>query len=196
MNSMRQWILIGLVAGTWATGGKAQEPMDAPPGERPGPGLHEGRMRGGPSDETGMMDILRDPETEQALALTDAQKDKIKTLTTQFRKEMIDWNAKLQHAALGLADVMGQAEPDEAAALKALDETSRIRAETAKLRIKQLFAVRAVLTAEQRQKARELLKTRMSERRKGGAGKGGKRQQGPSEPPPAPPEAPENRGGE
>jgi Spy/CpxP family protein refolding chaperone len=108
---------------------------------------------------------------------------------------MIDWNAKLQHSALGLADLMGQEEPNEEAVLKALDESSQIRNEMSKLRMKHLFAVRAILTPEQRQKARELIKTKMSERQKAGGKKGGLGKERGVRPPP-PPEAPGNPGGQ
>jgi len=146
--------------------------MDRPGPGGPGMGMHEGRMRGGPGEEAGFQDWVRDPEAAAALNLTEEQKDKIKTITTQFRKEMIDWNAKLQHATLAQVDLMEQEEPALDAVLKGIDETGRIRNEIAKLRVKQLFAVRAILTPEQREKARELFRDRMAERRKAGDGAG------------------------
>jgi len=79
-----------------------------------------------------------------------------------------------------------------------------MRNEMSKLRIKHLFAVRAILTPEQRQKARELMKAKMGERRQSGEGRGapgaghGNRQQNPPPPPqPAPaPAAQHDKGGE
>ena len=173
MNSLKQWIVISLMAGTWVVQGNAQEPMEGPGESRPGPGMRGGRMRGGP-DDAGLQDILRDPETVQALKLDEGQTEKIKTLTTQFKKEMIDWNAKLQHATLALVDLMEQAEPSEDAVLKALDETGLLRNEIAKLRVKHLFAVRHILTAEQRQKAKDLMRDKIREHGKSGDAKGGK----------------------
>lgn len=193
MKSLKQWILIGLMAGAWVSTGRAQALMGTP-GERPGPGMREGRMRGG-SVDAGFQDILRDPEMVKTLALDEKQIEKIKALNTQSQKDMIDWNAKLQHAGLGLADLMGQEEPNEDAVLKALDETSQMRNEMSKLRIKHLFAVRAIMTPEQRQKARELMKAKMGERKQSGEGRGApgaghvNRQQNPP-PPPVPASAP------
>lgn len=174
MKQIKQWALIGLMAGVWVVQVDAQmPPMGGSREHRPGSGMREGSMRGG-HDESGFQDILRDSEMVQALKLDEGQIEKIKALTTQFKKEMIDWNAKLQHAALAQVDLMEQAEPVEGAVLKVLDETGLIHTEIAKLRVKHLFAVRAILTPEQRQQARELLKAKMSERRKMGEKKAGK----------------------
>jgi Spy/CpxP family protein refolding chaperone len=173
MKSLKLWILISLLLGAWMVTGRAQEIKGGGMGERPGAGLREGRMRGG-MEEPGFQDILRDPDMVKTLALDEGQIAKIKELNTQSQKELIDWNAKLKHSALALADLMGQEEAKEEAVLKALDESSQIRNEISKLRIKHLFAVRAILTPEQRLKARELIKAKMGERRKPGEGKGGK----------------------
>jgi hypothetical protein len=80
-----------------------------------------------------------------------------------------------------------------------------MRNEMSKLRIKHLFAVRAIMTPEQRQKARELMKAKMGERKQSGEGRGApgaghaNRQSNPPPPPPVPAPAPaeqHEKGGE
>lgn len=183
-----------------------------------GGGMTRGRMMGdmGGGDEGRaammMQGFINNPGLMEELTLTDEQKTKLKQLQTEFRRNMIDLEAVLQHKALDLADRISQDTPDEAALMKAIEETSAARLDIAKKRIKNLLQVRAVLTPEQRQKMREMMRQHMKEqveqRRKGGPekAKGVQKKRGPqgSEAPPlAPPPGgpgpgpePDEQGGE
>lgn len=153
--------------------------------------------------------VFRNEKLAGELALTDSQKLALKEMHFKSKEEGIELNASLEKAALAQAKLMMEDDPDEAAVLKAVEETGRVRTEIAKKRVAYLMQIRRSLTPEQRSRLRDMMRERMEKRERGqprpegaemprgpqrGAGPGAG-PQGPLPPPsqsvpPPPPDAP------
>ena len=146
--------------------GARSETRRQPPMQGQGPGL-EGRI---------VQWVAGNPEAVKELGLSTQQVTQLRADLTSTRKQLIDLKAKMEKHALDQAELMREDNPDEAALMKAVEETGRIRTEIAKLEMQQFLTLRKVLTADQRTKLRETMKERFSERwqeRRGGPGPAG-----------------------
>lgn len=174
-----------------ALGALAQAPSPAPAPEQPapppqnrehnfrsgGPGGERMRMGGGMENLGGGMEALagammQGSEVAKKLNVTPDQQEAIKRLATEQRAKMIDLQAALQKAALKQTDLLMADPLDEAALMKAVEETSAASTVIAKARIQMLLEVRKVLTDEQRRQLREIAAKRQLERAQPGMGRG------------------------
>ena len=121
--------------------------------------------------------LVSKPELGEHLGLSSEQTESMKKVRLDMGEQMITLRAELEKVALRQANLISESIPDEAAILKAVEETGAIHTKLAKLRIQQLLAVRKILTPEQLAKARETLRERIKERREEGgrAGEGPRR---------------------
>jgi len=116
---------------------------------------------GGQFGQPGMMGILRHADD---LGLTDDQKSKLEDMQTQFAKERIDLKAEMEKAQIDLRQLMKADNPNEMAVSSAIDRTTKLRGDMAKMRFRHKMAVQKVLTADQIKKLKEMPKKMMSQR--------------------------------
>lgn len=156
----------------------------------------------GPQGRPPLPQLLRSPQFQKELGLTEEQQQKLKDIGFNTAKAGIQQSAELRVRRLELARLMEAENPDRAAIDKKLQEISQAQAALSRSRINALLDGRAVLTAEQRAKVKELLQKRagqgfgvrwMQER---GPGAGGpprparRHHRRAAPPPPPPPPAP------
>jgi Spy/CpxP family protein refolding chaperone len=109
--------------------------------------------------------LLGNDEAIQEIGLTTQQVVALKTIRLETSKQMIDLEAKRQHALLAETELISQEAPNEDAVLKTVEETGAVQIEIAKLRVKSLLKMLKILNAEQRAKLTEVFKRRMEDRR-------------------------------
>lgn len=161
----------------------ASEP--AMEGERPG----LARLPGGSEmREGGDMMVLR-PAVAKALQLTAEQQAQMTSVAVASSNEMSGLREQMQKLARKQAALMGAEPVDETAVLALADDIGKVRSEMAKVQVKQMLAVRKILTPEQRLKMREKMKNNMGKHEGKRPGprlnKGEKRPGGEAPPPPA-----------
>ncbi len=171
MKAIGLWVFIGGFLGLEV---QAQAPSPAPPPREVGPeragfrapgrpmGVEHGPWKSLEGREAGlerlMMALGRGEEVTAKIGLDDAQKETIRKLFFEAQSRQADLRAAIEKASLKQVELMLADHPDEEAILKAVEEAGAARTELAKARVKNLLAVRAVLTEEQRQKLRELIR--------------------------------------
>jgi Spy/CpxP family protein refolding chaperone len=148
-----------LLAGLTAVAVIAQE---AP--EPEGMARHWRQAEGG-MEEVPLERLLRDPAAAEQLNLATNQVEALKKIHFDTRKQMIALNAEMELAAVKQAELMTAGTPDEAAILKAVEDTGAIRTKIAKMRVQQVLAAKRILTPEQQTKLKELVRERVRERR-------------------------------
>jgi Spy/CpxP family protein refolding chaperone len=114
-----------------------------------------GGGQGGQFDRAGGMGILRHADE---LDLSEEQENEIETMQTEFAKERIDLNAELKKAQIDLHELMRADNPDETAVSSAIDKTTSLKGDLAKMRFRHHQKVKSVLTADQIDKLKELPK--------------------------------------
>ena len=105
--------------------------------------------------------LANDPKAAQELLLTEEQAQALKTNLFAVAKERIDLKAQMEHAAENQAELLSSEEVNEAAVMKAVEETGRMRTEIAKANVRTLLAVHKILTPEQRKKLKEIIHQRV-----------------------------------
>ena len=163
MKNRVSLLLIALMTSVALSGACAQEPRANPtprPEGRPG----QPRQFGLGMEARLLQWVVNNPKE---LDLTDVQLKALKQELLDQTKERIDLNAKMETAAVNQAALLEADQPDEAALMKTVEETGRIRTEIAKLEIRHLLKVRQILTPEQRTKLREKMKEQMKTRWEG-----------------------------
>jgi hypothetical protein len=201
-------ILACAVAGTRGGGGLAQEEgggapqvrrENARPPQVEGRGGYEGWRgpQGGPGfmeqspQEALIMRALNDTKIAQELGISQEQVKAIKDGLQQFEQGEKDLLAQLQKAATDQAKSLTDRTLDENALISAVENAGKIRTDLAKVWMKKLLVIRNVLTPQQIEKAKGMIRERMDrfrerreEFRRGGPG-GGRRggQQGQQRPP-------------
>jgi Spy/CpxP family protein refolding chaperone len=147
--------------------------------------------------------LAGDGRIAQELGLTTNQTESLRKVGFELKQKLIDLNAQREKAGLQQAQLMTAPDPDEAAVMKAVEESGAIQTEIAKLRVKQVMAARKILTPEQQQKAREMIRAHMEARRAemggqggmgSGAGRRGQRQPGGGQPAMPPIQGPDQPG--
>ena len=189
---MKRMCLVGaLAAGLTLTVAMAQEG----PARGAGPG---GGPRGGGQDFRGLMmeRLLNNDSMITEIGLSTQQVAQLKTIRLESDKQMIDLNASLQRAVLNETELISQPVPNEAAVMKAVEETGKAQVEVTKMRVKSLLKMLVVLTPVQQDKVKEIFKRRMAERVNRGTpgarreGRGAGPSEGAQNPPPNPPPKP------
>jgi Spy/CpxP family protein refolding chaperone len=130
-----------------------------PEGGRGGPG----QGRGGPGR---FIEKMLDGDMAEELGLEAEQIKQLKKGMTRLHKQEEGLQQKLQAAAKEQAELLSaKGEIDEAALMKAIEKTGKIRTQMAKLRMQPVLLVKKTLTPEQLQKSRKLMHQRMQKQR-------------------------------
>ena len=116
------------------------------------------------------MEQMLKPETARKLGLEAAQVKKLKQGLARVQKQEKALHAKLAAAGREQAKLlMAKGKVDEAAIMKAVEKTGRLRTQMAKLRIRPILLVKQTLTAEQIETAHKMMRERMQGGRRDGA---------------------------
>jgi Spy/CpxP family protein refolding chaperone len=113
--------------------------------------------------------ILNSPEVAERLGLTQEQISTIKASLDELSAEQKKLTSELEASGVEQAKLLTADSVDETALMAAVDKSSKIRGDLAKLRIKRLLIVKKALTVEQIQKVKDLVQERrkmFEERRK------------------------------
>jgi Spy/CpxP family protein refolding chaperone len=137
-------------------------------------------------------ELLRRPDIQKELGITDEQRKKLEDLAFNNAKMAIQARANLQVHRMELERLMHSDNPDRSAIEKKIQEISQ--AQTALMRgmINTSLEERSILTKEQRDKIREGLQKEMGKRmqrmgtERGTPGGPGRREGSPPPPPPPP----------
>jgi|GEM_PF-6403950 Spy/CpxP family protein refolding chaperone len=153
--------------------GSAMAMMD----EDQGPFRRGMRMgRGGPGGPGG--DIP--PELAEKIELTDAQKNRMKSLNTAFAKDMAKLEADVKITQIELQEVMDQAAPSTSAVKSQAAKVNEARGEIFERSVVFRAEMKGILTAEQQATMKaEGRKMRSEHRGRGMRGRRGMRGQGP-----------------
>ena len=138
-----------------ATGVYAVEDQPAGAGQEERPSF---RM---PPGMDGDIPMMPEKLMTRELNLTKEQQQQVRTLLSAHTGELKAIRVKMEAAAKVQAELISKDAPDEAAVLKGVDDIALLRAEIAKIRIRQVLALHKVLTPEQRATLREKMKARM-----------------------------------
>lgn len=109
--------------------------------------------------------LISNPRFAQQLELSDEQVATLKGAVQTQRTAFEDLKKQVQAAAMEQARLITQQPVDEAALMAAVDRGFELRAQMAKLKIKQLLMMREVLTPEQQQRARSMMQARRNQMR-------------------------------
>ncbi len=115
----------------------------------------------------GLLRLLRDPNVQKQLNITEEQHKKLEDIVYSSEKSAIQDNATLRLRRLELRHLMQADNPDRAAIDKKIQEISQVEAGLMKIRTNGLLDARAVLTKEQRDKIREIVQRRPEPMRQG-----------------------------
>jgi Spy/CpxP family protein refolding chaperone len=107
-----------------------------------------------------MPDILR-PEIQKELAITPEQRQKLEDIRFNEEKESIQHHAALQVHRLELSRLTETENPDRVAIDKKIQEVAQEESALMHSSINAKLNVKAVLTAEQRTKLEQFMRTRM-----------------------------------
>ena len=168
-----------------------------PPGRGRGnapPPAREGAPQLGPLEAGQHGRWWLNPETAQKLSLTADQQKKMDDVFQQHRLTLVDLNASVQKAEIGLEPLLAAESPDEPKILAQIDRAAQARAELEKAHARMLLGLRRVLTLDQWKKLDQWRKLK-ADAAAGLSGRGpeGRGEGGPGEPPPPP--GPPSRGG-
>ncbi|MFO7871645.1 MAG: hypothetical protein R6V03_09475 [Kiritimatiellia bacterium] len=121
---------------------------------------------GGSMHEMLLIQVLQNRELAEEVGLNDDQVEKLKDRMYELRKERIRLRAEQELAGLEQARRMAGENVDEDAVMEAVEEKYEITKEMAKLKVKEILAVKQNLTEEQIGKIRKVMRERMRERMK------------------------------
>lgn len=116
--------------------------------------------------------IINHPEIAEEIGLTEEQIKTLRDSMYEMKKQEIQLGAEKELAAMEQARLLTESTIDEAAVMAAVEKTSKITAELAKLKVKQLILVKKTLTSEDIKEIKECVRKRMQERRKEGGERG------------------------
>ena len=97
----------------------------------------------------------REKPSKSGLGLTPEQKEKIRSIAFEGKKEQIRLHSDLKIAELELREFMQQEKLDKAKIVRKIDEIGALRTKLEKAKIERKMALRDVLTKEQVQALRE-----------------------------------------
>jgi len=193
----------GLVVARYAA---AQEPPPdgaggTPPAPRPGAGERQRRgppPRLGPGiGEIAIQRLLDRPAVVEELGLTPAQIKTLKEEATGFENEKGKIREQLDLSGREQVRLLGAEPINTNAVMAAVEKSGKLRTELAKLTVTELLFLRSTLTAEQRNKMKQIRKrwaARAQQRQQGEQGGRPWRNRRAGEhgvrPPPPPPDAP------
>jgi protein CpxP len=126
-----------------------------------GPPRGPGGPGGGPLEHSFHGGVHRwwdNPRIAQQVGVTDEQKQKMDDIFQQHRLQLIDLNAALQKQEVLLHPLLEADQPDESKVLSQIDAIAQARADLEKENARMLFGIRTVLTPEQWQKLKTVVK--------------------------------------
>lgn len=158
---------------------KSACPMCPPSGERPMPGqmperemmrsMMERMMPGMMAEREGHRRMSMSPlELKEELKLTEAQMEALKPIETDYRKATIKKQADIRVGEIELAALLDRKKSDLGALKKKVKEIGDLQTDLMMYRVESLLKLREILTEEQHEKFKALLKQRME--RFGGSG--------------------------
>jgi len=95
------------------------------------------------------------PRVVEYLKLTEDQQKAMDGILMEHREKLIDLRAALQKTELKLEELVGDAQPNEAAIVAQIDKVAQARAELEKANARYLLAVWSKLTPEQRTQVKQ-----------------------------------------
>ena len=156
-----RWLVAGMVL-LGAAAAYAQTSGAEPEGGRKGPmGMRQGARNSAEMPGRVLQWLTQDAAVQKDLGLSDEQVANLHKQTAEMQRHMANLRTNLEQSAVDQVELIRAENPDEAALMKAVEKADALRTEIAKLEIKHLLAVRNILTAEQRLKLRERVKTRL-----------------------------------
>ncbi|MCB2230642.1 hypothetical protein KQH82_07995 [bacterium] len=126
-----------------------------------GPGMGQGMGRGMGQGMPGARMLLRNADE---IGLTADQKTTIEKMVTDFQMERIDKEAALEKAQVQLRTQMMKDDALEADVLAGIDKVTKLKGDLNKMRYSHHMAVRNVLTEEQRDQIKTMVKERRADR--------------------------------
>ena len=100
----------------------------------------------------------------EQLGLSSDQEMKLRETRLETRKEAIELNAKVRILRLELRELLQADQPDQKTVQAKVEEIGKLRTRLEMTRLNGLLAAKSVLTAEQRDKLKELRKERLRRR--------------------------------
>ncbi len=107
------------------------------------------------------------PRTVAELKLTDDQRKAMDGILQEHRMKLVDLQASLKKAELGMEPLMKADTPDQAAILAQIDKVAQARAELEKANARFLLALRAKLTPDQWKQLQAMRQNHMEHGRDG-----------------------------
>jgi len=136
--------------------------------------------------EPGFSGILRRPEIQKELGITEEQRKKLEEIGFNSSKTGIQQRATLQVLRLELGRLMQADTPDRAAIDKKIQEISQAQSAQMRTMVNSRLDIQSVLTKEQREKIKNLRQSRMGMRMQQMRPEGLRRQPAPAKPNPRP----------
>ncbi len=138
-----------------------------PPAKGKGPKGPRGPLGGAPAMDA-IVRMVQDPGRAAMLDITPEQSAKLAALgNTDERKAAAGARKKLRDAMEKQAELLKAQPIDEAAVMASIDEVFELRKAGAKEQMKKVIAVRTILTPEQIEKARKLMREMRGKRGEG-----------------------------
>ncbi len=103
--------------------------------------------------------LVNNPEIAEKIGLTDVQRDTLAEIFYSTEEDMISLKSELERQKLKLRRLLSQENPDEKEILKVAERIGEIRKDMKKRELREVLAVRKVLTKEQWNKLRKIRKT-------------------------------------
>ncbi|MCE9614568.1 MAG: hypothetical protein K8T26_09850 [Lentisphaerae bacterium] len=169
-----------LIAGALLAMGLATASLAEPPGPPPGGGPDGPQPQGGgPGMGPGggmegalLGRILNSPKVAADLGLTEAQIQTLRNGAFDIQEQRVKLKADLELAAIQQARLLTGDTLDEKALMAAVEKTGAVRTELAKTEMRGLLLMRNTLSAEQRDKVREMMRKHMANRPRDERGQG------------------------
>lgn len=102
--------------------------------------------------------LLDNPEAQEKLGLSDAQVSQIKAIELAAEKQEVDLEAQTRKARIDLREAMQADDTERDKVMSLLEDVGKAELALKKLQTGKMLDVKAVLTPEQREKARNLRK--------------------------------------
>jgi len=96
--------------------------------------------------------------------LTDDQKDKLKSMATEFQLKKVDLEAEIEKGNILLRDLMHDESASESDVFKTIDRVTAFKADMKKMHYSHMKSAKNVLTNEQKEKLESLRKEHMEKR--------------------------------
>ncbi len=118
---------------------------------------------------------FKNPKVAEELGLTSDQQQRLETLHFQHRRGQMDLRHQKQMKVLEIEEEMAKDNPDPAVLDRLIEEAGAVQIRLKKAQVRNLLAVKEILTTEQWEKAKGRLMQKMGKqgrRGRGGRGRG------------------------